>query len=50
VGMPAFARCAAICAPIVPAPKTAAFSIRIMGTCPPLLQEKGRAKKQHHTE
>jgi hypothetical protein len=29
VGTPAFARCAAICAPIVPAPKTAAFSMRI---------------------
>jgi len=30
VGTPAFARCAAICAPIVPAPKTAAFSILII--------------------
>ena len=30
VGIPAFARCAAICAPIVPAPKTAAFLTGIM--------------------
>ena len=30
VGMPAFARCAAICAPIVPAPKTAVFLTGIM--------------------
>src|SRR6266545_2768146 len=31
VGTPAFARWAAICAPMVPAPKTAAFSIRVIG-------------------
>jgi hypothetical protein len=28
--MPALARCAAICAPITPAPRTAAFLIRIV--------------------
>ncbi len=30
VGTPALARCAAICAPIVPAPRTAAFLTEIM--------------------
>src|SRR5262247_2816799 len=40
VGTPALARCAAICAPIVPAPRTAADRIGATTSSPPCTGEK----------
>jgi len=39
LGMPALARCAAICAPITPAPSTAAFLICIVVVSPNVVRQ-----------
>ena len=51
VGTLALASCAAICAPMVPAPSTAAFSIRVISYLQPLLPPMaGAILFHHHTE